>query len=400
VNQRDPGRLPNDEQRLMLRAALLPGPEALEAGMAWLAQADIDRLGKGARRLIPLLYNRLRAENIDHPLMPILKGVKRHTWYNNQLLLHRVAQIIQEFNQIGINVLVIKGAALTVAYYHDYGLRPMEDADLLVSMEDVSASKRILEHLGWRAEMKLGTNRCFRRVLKYTHALHFFSPSGKDVDLHWHLLPYCLQPDADVDFWKASVEASLEDKKIRILDPTDQLLHTCIHGISWDLMIPIRWIPDAIAILRSTPQIDWERLMAQAQKRKLTALLRGALKYLHSEFGEAIPREVVSQVSQIHVGFFEQREYTGLVTPPKNLWSTIRRVSLRFIHVSDGTSLRNRLFSFPAFLCVSYRLERMRELPILLCRRLVLKMSRRRAADSCSPNPLPLSGEANEQIVN
>ena len=29
---------------------------------------------------------------IDHPLMPILKGVKRKAWYHNQMLFHRASE--------------------------------------------------------------------------------------------------------------------------------------------------------------------------------------------------------------------------------------------------------------------------------------------------------------------
>jgi len=45
------------QQRLLLRAALLSGQDAIHAWENWIANVDIDRIDTGSYRLLPLLYH-------------------------------------------------------------------------------------------------------------------------------------------------------------------------------------------------------------------------------------------------------------------------------------------------------------------------------------------------------
>lgn len=373
----DAGSVPSEEQRLILRVALLEGPEAREAAIAWLAKVDIARLGRASVRLLPLIYERFRQEGIQHPVVPVLRGIKRHTWCRNRLLFQQASEAIRALGAAGIEVMLIKGAALTIEYYQDYGLRSMDDVDLLVRYPDAGAAIEVLRRQGWKAlalfvpEVKLrmqwNEQKGFsEETRQYVHAMHFVHPSGQDLDLHWNLTPFCLGPDADRDFWAASKEITFEGQAVRVLDPADQLLHVCVHGAAWESVAPIRWIADALAVIRKTPQLDWKRLLLQARKRKLTLMVSSALDYIDRNIGDFVPAHVLADFKGSDVTVFEKLEYRQLLKPASALGRVQRKV-WTFLRVCQGNTLRHAALSFAYYLCTRLRVDRMRQVPAALC---------------------------------
>jgi hypothetical protein len=374
-NRDDPGSVPSEDQRLILRAALLHGSEAREAGIAWLAKTDIQHLGRASVRLLPLLYHRFRLEGIQHPVLPVLHGVKKHTWSRNRLLFHRASKAICALQDAGIGVMVLKGAALTIEYYQDYSLRPMDDVDLLVRYTDARAAIEVLCRQGWKALEQWNEQKDFsEQTRRYDHAMHLVHPSGQDLDLHWNLTPFCLGPDADRDFWEASKKTTFDGQVVRVLDPADQLFHICVHGVAWERLAPIRWIPDALAVLRRTPQLDWERLLLQARKRKLTLMVRGALNYVDRNIGDFVPGHVLSEFNRSEVTVFERLEYSRLLKPVR-FFGHQRRKMWMFLRASQGKSWRHTALSFPAYLCTRLRVDRKRQVPAAFCRKVWLRLS-------------------------
>ena len=374
----DPGCLPTAEQTLILRAALLSGPAAGEAALRWLPTANLDRLGKSARRLLPLLYDRLRAQEIDHAILPVLKGVKRHTWYNNRMLFHQAREVVRHLTNAGINVMAIKGAALTISYYRDYGARPMEDLDLMVPVTSAVDALAIFRECGWVSQLPCSADFLCERILDFRHALHQRNPAGRDIDLHWHLLPICTSRNADDDFWKASCVADFEGEQVRVPCPADHLLHIIVHGVGWDKISPIRWIPDALAVLRMSESLDWDRFTAQAQKHHLTAMILPSLRYLQSEYEAPIPAGVISALTGTRVSWFHNLEHRNLIIRRDSVASASVYHICRVARVTAGVPLRKKVRSISLALCSSMNLERRRQLPGYIWKKVRKKLAHRK----------------------
>jgi hypothetical protein len=375
--QRDAGRLPSEEQMLLLRAALLPGVEGQRAAFEWLESARIEHLDMASRRLMPLLYDRLRREAVDHPLMAMLNGVKKHTWYYNRLLFHRAGEAIRILGQSGIQVMVLKGMALTIAYYRDASLRPMGDVDLLVGYEHADAAIQALCRNGWRSPMlEAGQENFYQRTRRFDHAIHLLHPSGQDVDLHWNLLSFCSGPQANDDFWAASAEIMADTQAVRILNPADQLLHICVHGAAWDIIAPIRWIADAVIVLRATPELDWDRFLYQSRKRDLSLLAAGALDYIHRNFGHLVPNEVLRALKSSPVSAPEKFEYIWILKPVAGTAAIVCRNLSKFWRISQKMTLLETALTFPDFVCWVMNIDRRRQLPAAICRMALRRMRR------------------------
>jgi hypothetical protein len=113
------------------------------------------------------------------------------------------------------------------------------------------------------------------------------------MDLHWHLLPESCWPRADDDFWKRASTTTLYGIPISTLDPTDQLFHTCAHGVKWEQVPSLRWIVDAAMILKDpSVTIDWDRLLRLSEVHRVILPLRDALTYLQTKLGMPVPAAV------------------------------------------------------------------------------------------------------------
>lgn len=303
---REGGCWPTWQQRLLLRAALLQGQDAIAAWETF-AGLDLDRLDRESYRLLPLLYKNLRAHGVDHPLMPRFKGAHRYTWYKNHLLLHRGAEILSALHEASIPTMVLKGTALVLLQYKDYGLRPMEDFDVMVPTSKRPEAIEVLTRHGWRPR-NLALQKLTERYLDLWHAWGFEDDQQHQVDLHWHALYSSLACDADEDFWSGAVPVQLDDVATLAMNPADQLLQACVHGL-WNTPGPqARWVADAKIIL-DTCAIDWNRLVTQAQKARLTLVTRQGLSYLSEEMNTPLPSSVLERLSNILVSTSEHLEH-------------------------------------------------------------------------------------------
>jgi hypothetical protein len=142
-------------------------------------------------------------------------------------------------------------------------------------------------------------------------------------------LAECCQADADDNFWAAAEPLVIEGVPTRSLCAADQLLHTCTHGVRWNYIPPIRWIADAVTIVRAHPNLDWDRLVWQAQQRHLVLPLREALGYLTREMAVTIPQVTLTRLRAIPVTAAARREYTAN-TRPANANGPLLRLWLHY----------------------------------------------------------------------
>ena len=347
------GSWPTPQQELLLRAALLPSDAALSAWETWQASANIEDIDPGSHRLLPLLYRNLSRCGSASPLMGKLKGVYRQTWYKNQLLFRDMGQVLDAFRQSGIQTLVLKGAALNVLYYRESGLRPMQDLDVLVRLSDKDQALELMKTLRWELKVKA------------PHGWAFTNGDGRELDLHWHVLAQCCREHDDDDFWSGAVTAEFAGVSARALNPTDQLLHVCVHGVAWNEIPPVRWVADAVVILNAEP-IDWDRLVEQARKRELILTIRKSLNYLRQVVNAPIPAAVLEEMNGLPVSRSEQWDYAAKICRPEEwtpfyaFWTYYRE----YVRSVEGENILRKLFGLPEFLRYLWKLDHLWQVPV------------------------------------
>jgi hypothetical protein len=348
INRKREGSFwPSKQQELLLQAALLKGEEAITAWEQWKAHADIDSLDHGSHRLLPLLYRNLHSHGVDDPSMNRLKGVYRRTWYENQMLFHTIASLLGSFQRAGIETIVLKGAALTLLFYKDFGLRPMNDFDLLVRTDQAIPAIRLLREHGWKSRyFDFEPNEGYIAVY-YSHG--YADNAGRELDLHWHVISQCRDANADDDFWRGSVKTEIHDVPTRVLDAADQLLHVCVHGAKWNDTPSFRWVADSMTILNNAGRIDWGRLIVQAEKLRLILPMLDTLSYLKDVFRAPVEPEILRSLLDKPVLKVERIEYKIISVPPTR-WTAVLELWCQHFRLTGDADIIRKIMSFPKFL--------------------------------------------------
>ena len=228
----------------LLRAALFSGDEAKLAWEHIRPQFNIDRLGPESVRLLPLLYRNLESIQADDPVLPRLRGLYRQTWYKNQILFHDMETVLRRFNATGLEALVVRGMAIALRYYGDFGLRPMNAFDLLIQPPSAPEAFRLVEELGW-SPIDMGasmSDRCSRR----------FQSSRSSCRIHWSVpgVTGWDQARNPNGLWSHTQWLTAKALTVRTLSPHDELAWTCLRGTKGGWRPRLQWVADTAMILR------------------------------------------------------------------------------------------------------------------------------------------------------
>lgn len=284
---------PAPDQQLLLDAALLDGDAAREAFRTWRADVQLEEeFSWTVLRLLPLVHENLVRAGERDPLMGRFKGLARRSWYETRQLFHRVRPAIAALHQRGIAMLMLKGAPLVLTYYGHHALRPMSDVDVCVRPGDVPCAVNTLRELGWSPGADFTPD-----YFRFRHALQFRHPEGGELDLHWHALYESLGTQHREWGWASAEPLDFEGIPVLQPSPTTMLLQLIVHGIRWNEETPVRWIPDAMTVLKKrSHDIDWTQLVVDATHLKVTQRLAIGLQWLSRRYGITLPRTVIPQL--------------------------------------------------------------------------------------------------------
>lgn len=312
--------MPNVAQEKLLQAALFPDERGIAAWEAWKSQVDLvnDKLDGGSFRVLPLVYSNLKALGVVDEHTARLKGIHRKAWYENQMHLHTLSQVLTMFAGAGIPTLALKGAPLALLHYPEVGARPMSDVDVLVPTERVEDAVALCHANSWRENQHEQINQITPAMLAVRHSWNFVR-ERQNMDLHWHALRLGCFPNADDDFWQGARPLDVNGVCTQTLNPTDMLLHVLVHGGHWNQVPPIRWVADACTVMTaSLNELNWDRLLQLAVKFHVTLPLYDMLSYLANTFNAAVPRSILDALQRAPVTDTERRVYVQFASRTDN----------------------------------------------------------------------------------
>jgi hypothetical protein len=302
---------PTQSQELLLRAALLDGERAVAAWERWQAVEDVSQTDGDSLRMMPLVCRNLLAITTDVPQLATLKSIYRHQWVANHQRLHRAGLGLRILERAGIQTMVLKGAALAHAYYRDVGVRVFLDVDVLVRAERAQEAGTALRAAAW--SQSLPTD--LETLLPVTQGTMFTDAVDGAIDLHWHAL---WSPAVEDDFWDAAEPVEIGGSPTLMQCAPDQLLHACVHGI-WSDGYRIRWVADAVTVLRAAPDLDWDRVISRARARAITPPLHEALTYIRNVFDAPVPGPVLRSLETAPRRAAEWRTHRAWMAPASRL---------------------------------------------------------------------------------
>ncbi len=314
---------PNDEQRALLAAALFEDARAVTAWARWThGRSPEAPLDAGSERLLPLVANNLAKLGVREDVF-LLRGREQRLRgrFKGVLKVHDAGRWVRELAALGVPTLALKGLALAIRYYKDFGLRPMEDIDLLVRAEHVPTALGYLAAQGFAPTEALPaacwpptTTSPNLGTAAVTHGCGFIDAAEHQLDLHWSALSTHCADGADARFWAHAQPLPLAGATGLSLAPPHELVHVLTHGLRWNEVPSIRWIPDAAMILLTTPDFEWALFLDEAALRGLGFALVPALALL-ADFGVVVPGHVMAALAKMPVRAIDRLRYEHCAWP-------------------------------------------------------------------------------------
>lgn len=236
-----------------------------------------------------LLHHRLRGvAGVPKELAEPLKERYDHAVRRHLQMTWELAGLRTVLDGSGVDWAVIKGPAAAELLYHDPGLRPYDDIDVVVEPARFDDALAALREGGIRLLDRNWT--VIRRDLR--GELHLLLPGGTPLDLHWHLVNmYRGRMRIDTaGMLRRAVRVDLGGVPAPTLDATDSMIHLALHGTlaGGDRL---RWMKD-VALATTTRPPDWVELVRRADAWNVSAPVGFMLERTRGVLHAAIPDDL------------------------------------------------------------------------------------------------------------
>jgi hypothetical protein len=351
--------MPNERQTLLLHAMLMGGDEAREKFALWAHDRDFDSLTEESFGLLPLLAASCIDFGIDADWRAKFRGISRRAWFQNQRMRHAGRRLSEALRHAHIDVLFLPEADLAFAVYPHQSMRPISYFDILMPREQVGDAVEVLRALGWSTAFDLPkkpADFALHRLLPLNHR----DDRSLKINLHWRPFHWRTDLEAEKALWIHAEHLNNLSEAARVISPTDMLLYVCEGSMRWSRPLSLRWIADAMIILRRR-EIDWHYFLTQCERFHLQLPVRFSLDYLANEFGAVIPAQVHDKLFMTHPHRMDNLVFILEQTPPENR----RHITKLRVHASQAW----KMLGFAPDALMSYMLK-------LYCNRSALKAFR------------------------
>ncbi len=218
------------------------------------------------------------------------------TGFHNMKINSELKRLLQTFQKIGIEVILLKGVALLQQVYPNPIQRRMRDIDFLIRKTDLPKVEAELSKMGYKADEKDGINSKWYR--KYSIKINYYKSGKTDykIDVHWGFERYNNPfPISYEEIWGRSQKIEQNGTTFRLLSAEDMLLHLSMHMVFQHcLRLDTRAWLDIIHIIRLKP--DWDKVILLAGQYKLESIVYVALHIANKLANVEIPQRVLKKL--------------------------------------------------------------------------------------------------------
>lgn len=214
-------------------------------------------------RLVPLLHWQLKHKEVRDSIPASVHANLTAACHRSTIRCLKQGAALRKVTQLldaaGIDSLVLKGAYLAFYAYPAAGLRPMRDLDILVPYAQALRAFECLQQVGFvQPDQCKGHARDW--LDKHRHLPPLVDSSGVCIELHTSVYTPN-EDDAYLSYAQLrarAIEAQAPGAPaMRVLSPTDQLLHLIVHAAYQHQLDNGPLIISDIAMLLDKHSIDW-----------------------------------------------------------------------------------------------------------------------------------------------
>jgi hypothetical protein len=254
-----------------------------------------------AHRVLPLLYYSLHTfcpKVVPNLIMHQLRELYQSNARRNLFLSSELLKLLKLLESHGIGAIAFKGPVLAVYAYGNLSLRQYLDLDILVRKRHFFKAKRVLLCNGYRLWREM-TEKQELALLQSNHAFAFLpEPPTYSVDLHWAIAQPHHANALDMEtLWERVESISLGGTSVVTFRPEEMMLVLAMHGAkhSWQ---QLGWICDIAQLVRSRPDLDWKRVIREADETGCMKGLLVALELVRNVVGGRVPGYVLQKIDR------------------------------------------------------------------------------------------------------
>ena len=308
---------PDDTDHLLL-TAVSHADSAVALG-AWRASRDsVLAPTQEQRRLFGQLAGRVAVLDPIDPFLADLQGVARTIRAENLQHLMNIESVMAMLEQAGSEAVVLKGTALLLSVYENLSLRLIADVDVWVHPARHAEALAVFEAAGLTRD---------QRDLMGLHAIGL-SGGPIPVDVHRAINQELVAPGLADNGWGffervESPKALPSGRHITTLASADALVHTIVHGLSWNGPVALRWVTDSVQLIRSGT-VDLDRVVMLADRLAIAPVVHDALRYVDEVAGGLVDTKLFTQLAACRTSglgelrlraFHERPEHEGEPPP-------------------------------------------------------------------------------------
>jgi hypothetical protein len=243
--------------------------------------------------------------------------------------MHLLERIAARFNEAGVPLMALKGAALNLTVYEGPSERPMSDLDLLIKPVDIDRACALLEELGCLRGEPLVREDFFPR---FHYEIDYAAKAVYPMKIDVHVRPFrplryarWVPPDA---LWDRAESAPIGRATVLIPSAEDMLIHLAVHASVHGHSHP-KWLEDIKRWADAyRAEIDWDRFIDTVKAWRLTLPVRQALGIAERRMGSVCSCEVSRKLSRAGVNL---RDRLALWQAPRDAAHPIMHVAVNVL---------------------------------------------------------------------
>jgi hypothetical protein len=216
----------------------------------------------------------------------------------NLSLTAELFSVLDLFHSDDVPCIPYKGPVLAAIAYGDISLRQFADLDVIVPVSDVPRATKILVSNGYLAEKTIGDDQQLP-CGSTEKDVKLRRDGGVALELHWGITTDMFHPIQIPSqlLWRDLPSASVAGRLVPTHKSEDLLLIQCVHGVShgWQRL---GWLCDVAELVRSRPDMDWDRVFQTAAGLGGRRILCHALALARDLLGTSLPATVVRAIEQ------------------------------------------------------------------------------------------------------
>jgi hypothetical protein len=348
---------------LLIKAALLKDIEARAAWEQWRLSHDIDLVGPESYSLLPQVYKNLQAQSGEERLFKKLKGIYRHTWCKNRLFVGALVPLLRSLENAGVSTLTLNSTMMSAAFTGDFGLYPLEKAEIVIPREGIVETIKCLQRLGWSSWATAPETE-----LRQKGTLSWKNLRGHHCVIRWHVLETYVQPTAEQYFWCHVAEMPWEESKVYVLTPTAHLLKLLVDGAGHAGGITPRWVTEVFrTISLYGSNIAWDELFDLGKSLSLTFPLKHHLKNVVSIVNPGLSLVLLQNIEDLPSTKMEALEYRAKFKRTSGNEGLLSRLSVhwcQYVRIEGQGNIVKRVVGFAGYLNKIWNVNHILQLPI------------------------------------